>query len=188
MFEYCDIMMSERDISRGCKRGNANAQRALFDRYSPMLMAKIFSYVGNDDDAKDVLQDTFIKAYTMIDHFAWSGEGSLKAWVSRIVANKAINYIREHERISYVTTFHDKADEQEEPDVRDVPPDVLTEMIGRLPTNYRMVLNLFVFEQRSHKEIAQILGIKENTSSSQFFRAKQLLAKMLNEYLNKNKT
>jgi RNA polymerase sigma-70 factor (ECF subfamily) len=60
-------------------------------------------------------------------------------------------------------------------------------MIGRLPTNYRMVLNLYIFEQRSHKEIAQMLGIKENTSTSQYFRAKQLLAKMLNDYLNKHK-
>ena len=102
-------------------------------------------------------------------------------------AHKAIDYLRAHERISYVTAIPEQADEQEEPDVGGVPPDVLTEMIGRLPTNYRMVLNLYVFEQRSHKEIAQLLGIKENTSTSQYFRAKQLLAKMLNDYLNKHK-
>ena len=95
-------MMSERDISRGCKRGNANAQRALFDQYSPMLMAKIFSYVGDDDDAKDVLQDTYIKAYTMIDSFAWSGDGSLKAWLTRIAVNTALNFLRSRKRTGIV--------------------------------------------------------------------------------------
>jgi RNA polymerase sigma-70 factor (ECF subfamily) len=62
------------------------------------------------------------------------------------------------------------------------------EMIGRLPPNYRTVLNLFVFEQRSHKEIASQLGIKENSSSSIFFRAKRMLAKMITEHQNKQGT
>ena len=75
----------------------------------------------------------------------------------------------------------DDADEGE-PDVERVPPDVLTQMIGRLPVGYRVVLNMFVFEQMTHKEIARRLGIKENSSASQFFRAKQMLAKMINEY------
>ena len=81
-------MMSERDIARGCKRGNAIAQRELFDRYSPHLMAVIFRYVGDDDDAKDVLQDTFIKIYTTIDRFSYSGEGSLWAWITRMAVNQ----------------------------------------------------------------------------------------------------
>lgn len=181
-------METELQLLNAIRGGEREALRRLYERYSGYAMAIGLRYVPEPDAVHDVMQDSFVSILTSIPQFKYRGEGSLKAWVSRIVANKAINYIREHERISYVTTFPDKADEQEEPDVRDVPPDVLTEMIGRLPTNYRMVLNLFVFEQRSHKEIAQILGIKENTSSSQFFRAKQLLAKMLNEYLNKNKT
>ena len=61
--------MNEREISRGCKQGNAIAQRALFDKYSPELMAVIFRYVGDDDDAQDVLQDTFISAYSNIERF-----------------------------------------------------------------------------------------------------------------------
>ena len=69
-----------------------------------------------------------------------------------------------------------------------MPPDVLTEMIGRLPANYRTVLNLFVFEQRPHREIAKLLGVKQSTSSSMYFRAKKMLAKMIIEYLNKERT
>ena len=66
-----------------------------------------------------------------------------------------------------------------------VPPKVLMEMVAHLPSGYRMIVNLYVFEGKKHKEIAQLLGIKESTSASQFLRAKRLLAKMINEYLNK---
>jgi RNA polymerase sigma-70 factor (ECF subfamily) len=85
--------------------------------------------------------------------------------------------------------MHDEPQEQdEEPDIGDMPPNVLMEMIGRLPQNYRTVLNLFVFEQRSHKDIASLLGIKENTSSSIFFRAKRMLKKMIIEYKRQQET
>jgi len=82
----------------------------------------------------------------------------------------------------------DTPEETDDPDVRGVPPDVLTAMIGRLPTGYRLVLNMFVFEQLSHKEIAQRLGIKADTSASQFLRAKKRLAQMIKEYLNRQRT
>ena len=84
-------------------------------------------------------------------------------------------------------TFVDEVPEDvsdDEPEVERVPPAVLTKMIGELPEGYRLVLNMFVFEQRSHKEIADLLGIKESTSASQYLRAKKFLAKKINEYLN----
>ena len=75
--------------------------------------------------------------------------------------------------------------EEEETDVGDIPPDILDRMIGQLPMGYRMVLNLFVFEHLSHKEIAQRLGITESASTSQFFRAKKMLQRMVREYISK---
>lgn len=75
---------------------------------------------------------------------------------------------------------------QDEPAVEKVPPQVLNQMIGELPDGYRVVLNMYVFEQKSHKEIAKELGIKESTSASQYLRAKKLLAKKINDYLNNN--
>ena len=69
------------------------------------------------------------------------------------------------------------------PDMEEVPPDILNQMIGRLPTGCRLVLNLYVFERLPHKEIAQRLGIREKTSASQFFRAKKLLKEMIQDYL-----
>ncbi|MBR2016839.1 MAG: sigma-70 family RNA polymerase sigma factor [Prevotella sp.] len=179
-------METELQLLDAIRKGDRGATRRLYERYSGHAMAIGLRYVPERDAVRDVMQDSFVTILTSVSKFNYRGEGSLKAWVSRIVAHKAIDYLRAHERISYVTAIPEQADEQEEPDVGGVPPDVLTEMIGRLPTNYRMVLNLYVFEQRSHREIAQLLGIKENTSTSQYFRAKQLLAKMLNDYLNKN--
>ena len=169
--------------------------RRLYDRYSGYAMAVGLRYVPERDEVRDVLQDSFVKILTTIGRFDYRGEGSLKAWVARIVSNKAIDHLRENSRFLLIDSSSRGAqipdipdDDDDEPDIGDLPPDVLTQMIGRLPANYRTVLNLFVFEQQPHKEIARLLGIKENTSSSIFFRAKRMLAKMITEYQNKQRT
>ena len=144
-------------------------------------MAVVLRYIPEREEVRDVLQDSFVKILTSVGKFDYRGEGSLKSWISRIVSNCAIEHIREHERIAFVSDIPDSVDE-EAPDIRDIPPDLLTELIGRLPANYRLVLNLFVYEQCSHKDIARRLGIKEGTSASHFFRAKKMLAKMIRDY------
>ena len=158
--------------------------RRLYDRYSKYAMAIGLRYIPNRDDMRDVLQDSFVKIITNIGRFDYRGEGSLKSWVSRIVANQAIDHIREHERLLFTEEMPDDVIDPE-PDVGEVPPDVLDGMIGQLPANYRVVLNLFVFEQLSHREISQQLGINENNSAMLFFRAKKALQKMMIEYKNK---
>jgi RNA polymerase sigma-70 factor (ECF subfamily) len=184
-------MMRERDISRGCKRGDAIAQRALFEQYSPLLMAKIFRYVGDDDDAKDVLQDTFIKALTMIDNFAWAGEGSLQAWLTRIAVNTSLNFLRSRKRLTplNVDTLDDPPDLAEEPtatEVNSLDTSTILAMVAELPDGYRTVFNLYCLDGYSHKEIAEQLGINEKSSSSQLVRAKTLLAHKIKKYINEN--
>ena len=183
--------MRERDISRGCKRGDAIAQRALFEQYSPLLMAKIFRYVGDDDDAKDVLQDTFIKALTMIDNFAWAGEGSLQAWLTRIAVNTSLNFLRSRKRLVSlnVDTLDDPPDLAEEPtatEVNSLDASTILAMVAELPDGYRTVFNLYCLDGYSHKEIAEQLGINEKSSSSQLLRAKTLLARKIKKYINEN--
>ena len=175
-------METEQQLLNAIHDGDRAALRRLYDRYSGYATAIVLRYIPQREDVGDVIQDSFVKILTSIDSFSYRGEGSLKLWVSRIVANKAIDYLREHERFTSVSSIPDDIDD-DPPDIEEVPPDLLMEMIGRLPTNYRMVLNLFVFEQRSHKDIARQLGIKESTSASLFFRAKQVLAKMVKEYV-----
>ena len=177
-------METEQQLLNAIHNGDRSALRRLYDRYSGYAMAIGLRYIPEREEVRDVIQDSFVKILTSIQQFDYRGEGSLKSWVSRIVANKAVDHLRAHQRFSYVNAVpYDLADDEEAPVLEDIPPDILTAMIGRLPDNYRLVLNLFVFEQRSHKDIAQQLGIKENTSASLFFRAKQMLSKMVKEYV-----
>lgn len=155
----------------------------LYDRFSGHVMAVVLRYIQDREDVRDVVQDSFVRILTSIDRFDYRGEGSLKSWVTRIVTNRAVDWVKEHERLLLVGDVPDEEVEPDLPDMEDVPPEILNQMIGRLPVGCRVVLNLFVFGQLSHKEIAHRLGIKENSSASQFFRAKHLLAEMIREYL-----
>ena len=147
-------------------------------------------YVADEEVARDVLQDSFVKIFTSIGNLQFHEEGALKAWVLRIVMNESLNYLRNqssHDEVFFerVPDVPEEQPPEEEPDVSGLPPGVLMELVEKLPAGYRAVLNLFVIEQRSHKEIAQLLGIKESTSYSQFYHAKQMLMKMIEEYKNK---
>lgn len=181
-------METERQLLEAIRGGERAALRRLYDRYSGYAMAIGLRYVPERDEVRDVIQDSFVRILTTIGQFDYRGEGSLKSWVSRIVSNRAVDYLRQHQRFMTVDTIPDEPDIADEPDIGGIPPDVLTSMIGRLPPNYRTVLNLYVFEQQPHREIARMLGIKESTSSSLFFRAKKLLARNIKEYLKSQET
>ena len=175
---------TERQLLDAIRGGDRAALRRLYDRYSGYAMAIGLRYIPEREEVRDVLQDSFVKIFTGIGRFDYRGEGSLKSWVSRIVTNCSIDYLKKNEHLLTTDEMPDCA-EEEETDVGDVPPDILDGMIGQLPTGYRLVLNLFVFEQLSHREIAQRLGITESASTSQFFRAKKMLQRMVREYINK---
>ena len=115
-------------------------------------------YIDERDDALDVVQDSFVSILTSIGSFKYRDEGSLKAWVSRIVANKAVDWIKHHKALVFTDDIPDETEENE-PDVEQVPPEILNGLINRLPIGCRTVLNLYVFEQLPHKEIAHRLGI-----------------------------
>jgi RNA polymerase sigma-70 factor (ECF subfamily) len=102
--------------------------------------------------------------------------------MTRIVANESINSLKRHARLTFLDEVNVEAPEEEPPDINVVPLEEINRMISELPTGYRVVFNQFVFEHKSHKEIAQMLGIKEDSSASQLLRAKRLLAKMINNY------
>ena len=180
-------METERELLRAIRGGDRQALRRLYDRYSGYAMAIGLRYVPEREDARDVLQDAFLKIIGSIGGFDYRGEGSLKAWVARIVSNVAIDWVKAHERLQHTFELADELPEEadeEPPDVDEVPPDILNSMIGRLPAGYRLVLNLHVFEQLSHTEIASCLGIQAGTSASQLSHAKRLLKEMIQAYLD----
>ena len=202
---------SELELIRKARRQDTVAIKALYDAYVQYLVAVCKSYIASDDDVKDVLQESFLKIFSSLDKFEWRGEGSLKPWMRRIVVNEALMFLRRRskqatesldEALGYgngAGETHgarnvpgagsplDLADESEDdnPDVGAVPMSVLLGMIRDLPDGYRTVFNLYVFEEKSHREIAGILGIGESTSYSQFSRAKSLLANKIKEYKKK---
>ena len=178
-------MNAEQVLLDDIRRGDRAAMRRLYDRYSGYATAVGLRYIPDREDLRDVLQDCFVKIFTSIGRFEYRGEGSVRGWIARIVANEALDFLRHNQRFSYTDNIPDNTDD-EDPNVQLIPPNVLTEMIGRLPVGYRAVLNMYVFEQMSHKEIAERLGIRENSSASQFSRAKRMMRTMINEYLKNN--
>lgn len=171
--------VAEADLVRLVKEGNRAAMRELYDRHIRYLTAVAARYVG-DDILRDVLQESFIKIYSSIGRFEHRREGALRAWLSRIVVNVAVDYLR-HSTTSYPLTRYDDVAETEA-DIDDVDIEVIHRLIRELPPGYRTVFNLYVFEEQSHQEIAQRLGISKSTSASQLHRAKSILAEKIKEY------
>ena len=177
---------SEQELIRLIRQGDGLAMKTLYCRTVEYLTAVCSRYVIDEDDVRDVLQDSFIKIFTAADKFEYRGEGSLKAWMARIVVNESLKFLKRREKfeaIQYEDDLQDGADE-EEPDTKNIPAAVIQEMIRQLPTGYRAVFNLYVIEGKSHREIASLLKIKESTSASQLHRAKDMLAKRIHEYTN----
>ena len=112
----------------------------------------------------------------------------MKAWVTKVAVNESLKFLRTKVLHETLPLSNEAPDEVEEdfPSISDIPPDIIRQMINRLPTGYRTVLNLFVFEGKSHQEIARLLGIKKDSSASQLHRAKSLLAKMIRKFNDDN--
>lgn len=175
-------MESEEIILDGIRRGDRRAMKQLYDGCAARAMAVSHRYVADADSRKDIVQESFIQVLTHVNDFQYRGEGSLTAWLLRIVVNRSVDYLRKHERWVSADSMPELPDE-DEPPVEQVPPEAVADMLGQLPAGYRTVFNLYVFEQRSHKEIARLLHIKENSSASQYSRARKMLAHMIKEYI-----
>lgn len=179
--------MEEQILAEGCRRGDCAAQKELYNRYAGHLLAICLRYVGDRQTAEDLLHDAFLKIFGAFDKFTYRGSGSLKAWMSRVTVNVALEWLRAQSRTNVVALDEGKAggiiDEPSAEQAAGVPHQVLMRFIGELPEGYRTVFNLYCIEEYSHREIAEQLGINEKSSSSQLFRARAILAQKINEYL-----
>ena len=180
-------MSSEQRIVEGCRLGDNAARKELYLRYGGFMLGLIMRYVADREEAKDLLHDGFIMAYDKFGQFQWRGEGSLRAWLSRLFVNVTLNWLRQTKVMQNCVSIEETPDLEDEPmveEVNNLPQDVLLHFIAELPAGYRTVFNLFAIEGHSHKEIARMLHIKERTSSSQFFKAKRILAQKIHSYLS----
>lgn len=177
---------SEKELAERCRRGEREAFRLLYEQYAGQLMAVCLRYAGDRETARDLLHDGFLKAFRSFGRFTWRGEGSLRAWMVRIMVNEAVDYLRKQEHFGNllpVETLPDTLPDEEEAHPERIPAEQLMRFIEELPAGYRTVFNLYVLEERSHKEIAALLGIGEKSSSSQLHRARLLLAKRIKDYM-----
>lgn len=168
------------------------AMGILYQRYVGMLSSVCYRYVPNEYDAKDVLQNSFVKIFTAMPVFDYRGEQALKSWLVRVVVNEALNFLKERKKLQYVeqdvTRMPQVAVEEEpEPDSEGISADELHRMVRSLPDGYRTVFNLYVFEGCSHKQIAEQLGVKEATSASQLYHAKRLLARKIKNIIKEER-
>ena len=151
------------------------------------LLSVCRRYVRDADTARDMFPDGFVRAYTNWSKFTDRGPGSLKAWLARIMANTCLMYLRKRDPVreaDEIDTVPLKAvsDDSLAGSIAGIKDEDLYNMILDLPDLERTVLNMFVFEGFSHKDIAHLLGIKESASAMRFYRAKAHLAEMIEKY------
>jgi len=175
----------------GCLAEDRRAQQRVYELFYGKMMAVCLRYTKNADQAKDILQDGFIKVFKSVEKF--NRAGSFEGWIRRIMVNTAIDHFRRTKN-SYlllgeersIEDFGDQdeedvlADESSEDYMELKPADIINAM-QKLTPAYRTVFNLYVFEELTHKEIADMLGINIGTSKSNLAKAKHNLKKFLTQ-------
>ncbi len=168
----------DRILIEACLKGDSLAQKKLFNKYYALMYAICLRYTNDQDNAKEILQEGFIKVFNSISKFKF--EGQLSSWIKRIMVNTAIDKYRKT-----ISNPINLEIENNEPTVSkaevyaNLEKEELLKCIQKLPVGYRTVFNLYVIEGYSHKDIAKELGINEGTSKSQLFKAKQILQEMI---------
>ena len=177
----------EQRLVKRLQEGDKTAAREFYDFYADSLAGVVARYIADEEDMEDAFQNALIHIFSYIDNFEYRGTGSLEAWATKVVVNESLKFLRTKEQHELLQHDYDVPDEPEDDlSVSDIPPDIIRQMINRLPTGYRTVLNLYVFEGKSHQEIARMLGIKKDSSASQLLRAKNMLMKMIRKYNDNN--
>ncbi|MBS1681619.1 MAG: RNA polymerase sigma factor [Bacteroidetes bacterium] len=170
----------ENELIEGCLRQNRQAQQALYQRYAGKMYALCCRYVKDRMEAEDVLVMSFTKIFEKISQY--KGDGSFEGWIRRVVVNQSLTYLRKNKSMYLETDIEEAAFE---PDFQKLENQLeaedLMKLIEELPVGYRTVFNLYAIDGYNHQEIAEQLGVSENTSKSQLSRARALLQKRLIE-------
>lgn len=171
--------ISTQAIISGCQAGQADAQRALVDQQGDRLYAICIRYIGNREKAKDALQESFIRIFKYITKFDDS-KGSLKAWTTMITVRQCLKMLDSKKLVTvelkpeYMNELSNEAIA-----IKNMNADEILSKIESLPEGYRQIFNLYVIEGLSHKEIGELLNLKEASSRSRLARAKQMLRSKL---------
>lgn len=175
-----EVRFTHQPLVEQCKTGNASSQYELYGLYVDAMFNVGLRFLGNKEDAEDIVQDSFVDAFKKLHSFKY--ESSFGTWLKRIVINKSINHLRA-KRVPLVAMetheFHLADEAPIEADAVDIQKVKLG--ISRLPDGYRQIINLYLIEGYDHVEISEILQVSIGTSKSQYHRAKKKLLEIINE-------
>ena len=170
-----------KELIEACKRGNQAAQFRIYELYFKAMYNTALRIVGDPDDAEDVMQEAFLKAFQKLN--TYRGKVSFGAWLKKIVINKALDFIKLKKQALRLDDVNAEvlSEEHEEEMIVKYDPRVIKNAIHQLPEGYRIVLSLFLLEGYDHDEISSILKISNATSRTQYHRAKKKLIELLKE-------
>jgi len=174
--------MEEKELIQRLLKNEKTAQKYLYNKYSSLFYGICIRYTTNTDEACDILQEGFLKILTHINKY--SGTGSFEGWMKRIIVNNAINNYHKNLKYRYhsdISEIKDIIEDETNLDEINYSYEELLKIIQVLPDGYRTIFNLYAIEGYKHKEIAEMLKISENTSKSQYHRAKKILQDKLVE-------
>lgn len=169
-----------------CANGNRASQKAFFEALYASMFRLCVRYLNHYEDAEDCTMKGFVKSFQSLPQFKYDGDGSVQKWLRRIMVNECLMHLRKKKNLVLYT--------EEEAIQVALPADILLKidaeelnsLLMQLPAGYRTVFNLFAVDGYSHKEIGEMLGINENTSKSQFSKAKARLKTLLEKHQSLN--
>jgi RNA polymerase sigma-70 factor (ECF subfamily) len=177
--------MNEHEIIKGCLKNDRASQKILYEQHYSKMLGVCLRYAKDKDEAKDILHEGFMKVFTNLKNF--NGTGSLEGWIRRIMVNTSIDHLRKNKQNYLIVSTvyaNEKAsglkDETEDEDIfANIDKEEILKAVQALTPAYRTVFNLYVIEELTHKEIAELLEISEGTSKSNLSKAKFNLKKNL---------
>lgn len=175
-------MFSENELIEECLKNNRIAQKQLYEKYSRKMFGVCIRYAKSREEAEDILADAFVHIFVKLS--SYKGDGSFEGWIRRIVVNTSITAYRSNIKYNLNDNISDVYDlsSSEESAVDLLNAQQLKTIIQEMPDGYRMVFNLYAVEGYNHREIADILGINEGTSKSQYSKAKKWMQNRLEKY------
>ena len=179
------IILNLKKLIRKCQKKELKAQKALYEMYSSKLFSLSLKYSKNYAEAQDNLQDAFIKIYENIHQY--KHKGSFEGWMKRITINTALKRYR-NQKVFSLNYEENIVQPEKDLENHEISLQTLLKCIQELPNRYRMVFNLYVLDNHTHKEIAELMGISEGTSKSNLARGRKILKGKINEILESNES
>lgn len=175
------MISDEKNIILACQKQCPKSQKKLYDAFASRMLVVALRYTSGRLEAEDVLQESFIKVFKNIHSFRQ--DCSLETWIKRIVINTALKQNRSKLYLFPALDVQDLSEDYQESTefLSQLHYEDLLAMVQKLAPRYRVIFNLYAIEGYQHNEIAEMLGISEGTSKSQYSRAKQVLKEMIEQ-------